>query len=161
MTTEVIIRELIGLEEILATLPLVRQSNSTYDEPTFRERIEAMLAQGGYRCIAAYHGYRMVGVSGFWTGTQLWCGRYVEADHVVVDSTMRSLGIGAQLMNWIAAEGERLECHVMRIAMILGRERTHNFYSRLDFCDDGLVMVKPLSRGEAMFPEYVVQREPN
>jgi len=101
---------------------------------------------------------RVVGLSGFWTGTLLWCGKYVEADHVVVDNALRSRGIGGKLMAWIEAEGERIECAVIRVAMVLGRERTHQFYARNGYFDDGLLMVKALSRGAAEFPEYVSQR---
>ena len=99
----------------------------------------------------------MVGAAGVWTGTQLWCGRYVEADHVVVDSALRSHGIGAKLMAWVEAEAERTECAVIRIAMVLGKERTHQFYERIGYFDDGLLMVKALSRGAAAFPEYVAK----
>lgn len=153
MTEDVTIRELVGLEAILAIFPLHHQVSRS-SQATFRERIAAMLAQGNYRCIAAYLGDRMVGTAGFWIGTQLWCGRYVEADHVVVDDTLRSRGIGAKLMAWIEAEGERTECAVIRIAVVLGKQRTHQFYVRNGYFDDGLLMVKALSRGVAEFPEY-------
>ena len=156
MTANVTIRELSGLDEIATIFPLFGQV-SRMSEMVFRQRLAAMLAQNNYRCIAAYAGDAMVGVSGFWTGTQLWCGRYIEADHVVVDGTQRSQGIGARLMAWIEAEGERTECAVFRIAMVLGRERTHQFYARLGLFDDGLLMVKALSRGAADFPEYAAQ----
>lgn len=155
MTDELTIRELNGLDEMLSIYPVFRQSNSHLDETAFRERLSAMFAQGNYRCIAAYTGDRMVGLSGFWTGAQLWCGKYIEADHVVVDTALRSLGTGAKLMAWIEAEGERTGCAVFRIAMVLGKERTHQFYARNGFFDDGLIMVKALSRGAAEFPEYV------
>lgn len=156
MTDEVSIRELFGLDEILAIFPLFQQV-SHLSETIFRERLSAMLAQNNYRCIAAYVGDRMVGMSGFWTGTQLWCGKYIEADHVVVDDALRSNGVGARMMAWIEAEGERTGCAVFRIAMVLGRERTHSFYARNGFFDDGLLMVKALSHGAAAFPEYVAQ----
>lgn len=154
MTDEVIVRELVGFDQMVSIYPLFSQVNHL-SEVAFRQRLAAMQAQGNYRCIAAYIGDRMVGASGFWTGTQLWCGKYVEADHVVVDSTLRSQGIGARMMAWIEAEAERTECAVIRIAMVLGKDRTHQFYNRIGYFDDGLLMVKALSRGAAEFPEYV------
>ncbi|MGK6316147.1 GNAT family N-acetyltransferase [Neorhizobium sp. DT-125] len=157
MSEKVAIRELFGLEQMMTIFPLYSQV-SHLSEGAVRERLSAMLAQNNYRCIAAYVDERMVGLSGFWTGTQLWCGKYVEADHVVVDSKLRSRGIGGKLMAWIEAEGERTECAVIRITMALGRERTHQFYARNGYFDDGLLMVKALSRGAAQFPEYVSQR---
>lgn len=156
MTDEVIVRELLGFDQILSIFSLFSQVNHL-SEVVFRQRLAAMQAQGNYRCVAAYIGERMVGASGFWTGTQLWGGKYVEADHVVVDSALRSRGIGAAMMAWIEAEAERTECAVIRIAMVLGKERTHQFYARNGYFDDGLLMVKALSRGAAEFPEYVAR----
>lgn len=156
MSDELIIRELVGVDQIVTIYSLHSQV-SHLAEDVFRERIAAMVGLGNYRCIAAYLGERMVGVSGFWTGMQLWCGKYVEADHVVVDGELRSMGIGAKLMAWMEAEAERTECDVIRIAMVLGRERTHQFYERNGYFDDGLLMVKALSRGAAAFPEYVAK----
>lgn len=154
MSDEVSIRELIGLDEMMTIFPLYSQV-SRLSEAAFFERLSAMYAQSNYRCISAHINERMVGASGFWTGTQLWCGKYVEADHVVVDSELRSQGIGGRMMAWIEAEGERAGCAIVRIAMVLGRERTHQFYARNGYFDDGLLMVKALSRGAAEFPEYV------
>ncbi|WP_261331427.1 GNAT family N-acetyltransferase [Rhizobium leguminosarum] len=76
----------------------------------------------------------------------MWCGKYIEADNVVVDNAVRSQGIGGKMMAWIEAEAERIECAVVRIAMVLGRERTHQFYARNGYFDDGLLMVKAKSR---------------
>ncbi len=147
MATDVMIRELHGLDEIAAIYPLYKQSNPGLAEAAFHARLQDIVAQNNYRCIAAYIGDRMVGVSGFFTGTQLWCGKYVEADNVVVEQELQSLGIGTQLMAWIELEGERTGCSLFRIAMVLGRERTHRFYKRAGLFDDGLLMVKALSRG--------------
>lgn len=45
---DVVIRELVGVEEIASIYPLYRQSGSLPEE-VFHERLVAMLAQGGYR----------------------------------------------------------------------------------------------------------------
>jgi len=155
---EVSIRELSGLAEIRTVYQLTRQSSSL-SQALFDERMALMLAQGNYRCIAAYVGERMVGASGFWIGTQLWTGKYCEPDHVVVDAEVRSQGIGAQLMQWIEREAERLGCDLLRVAMILGRDRTRSFYRENGYADDGLILVKPLSAwAEGEFPEYAAHK---
>jgi GNAT superfamily N-acetyltransferase len=153
MAASVDIRELQSLEQMFEVYHLYRQV-SDLSEDTFRLRLEAMLAQGNCRCIAAFEDDRMIGASGFWIGTQLWCGRYIEADHVVVDPTLRSQGIGSTLVAWIEAEGERSGCRVSRIAMVLGRDRTHRFYENNGYFDDGLLMVKALALGADAFPQY-------
>ena len=50
---EVSIRELSGLAEIRTIYPLYSQ-NSSLSQALFEERMGVMLAQGNYRCIAAY-----------------------------------------------------------------------------------------------------------
>jgi hypothetical protein len=54
VTDEVTIRELNGLDEMLTIYPVFQQGNTRLDKAVFRERLSAMLAQGNYRCIAAY-----------------------------------------------------------------------------------------------------------
>ena len=156
--TDVTLRELVGFDEIATIYPLYAQSGSL-SETLFRERLRAMLAQGNYRCVAAFIGERMAGLSGFWIGVQLWSGKYAEADHVVVDESVRGRGIGGKLMAWIEAEAASVGCDIARIAMVIGKDRTHNFYERRGYADDGLIMVKTLSAwADAEFPDYAAHK---
>jgi hypothetical protein len=62
-------------------------------------------------------------------------------------------------MTWIEKEAALLGCDITRISMVLGKERTHNFYSRNGYADDALILVKPLSAwAEAEFPEYTAHK---
>ncbi len=149
MLNDISVRELVGLEELRAIFPLVHQLNPEIDEPVFLSRLQAMLDEGGYRCIAAYRDGVMIGVAGFWVGTQLWCGRFVEPDNVVVDRNQRSGGIGAMLMQWIEAEAIRLGCEMMKLEAYAERHRTRAFYQRMGFGEPGVVMVKTLPRDGA------------
>ena len=154
----IVIRELIGLDQIATIYPLYRQNGSA-SESVFRERLTTMLGQGNYRCIAAFAGDTMLAISGFWTGTSFWTGKYLEPDHVVVDAASRSRGIGATLLTWMEAEAVRLGCDIVKIAMLLGKDRTRNFYRRNGYSDDGLSLVKPLSAwAEAEFPDYAAHK---
>jgi GNAT superfamily N-acetyltransferase len=145
MPGEVVVRELFRLDEMVVVYPLIAQLNPELDEATFRRRLGEMLEERGYRLIAAYLEDRLVGVAGFWIGTQLWCGRYVEPDNVVVDSSLRGGGIGRRLMEWIEAEGERIGCEVMKLEAYAARTRTRQFYRRIGFAEPGVVMLKPLA----------------
>lgn len=141
---EIAIHELKGFNEISASFRLINQLNPELDEPTFRLRLGQMLEAGGYRCIAAYRNGAMVGVAGFWVGTALWCGSYIEPDNVVVDKDVRSGGIGGVLMGWIEAEGVRLGCGVIKLECYAERQRTRSFYRARGFEELGVVMLKAL-----------------
>lgn len=142
--TDIVIRELTSREELRSTFALIQQLNPEVDEPLFLRRLDEMLLEGGYRCIASYQGGRMVGVAGFWTGTHLWCGKYVEPDNVVVDRAQRGGGIGGLMMDWIEAEAYRLGCEILKLEAYAERTRTRDFYRRKGFGEPGIVMVKPL-----------------
>jgi hypothetical protein len=55
---------------MMTILPLYGQVSDISGD-VVRGRLSAMTSQNNYRCIAAYFDERMVGLSGFWTGTQL------------------------------------------------------------------------------------------
>lgn len=148
MGSDIELRELVGLAEMRSMQPLIQQSNPELDEATFEARLALMLEAGGYRCVAAYRDGAMVGVSGFWTGVALWCGRYVEPDNVVVDQAQRSAGIGARLMAWIEAEAERLGCEIVKLETYAARTRTRAFYRREGYEEPGVVMIKVLPAGQ-------------
>lgn len=147
MSDDVELRELVGLAQLRTMYPLIQQSNPEVDEATFEQRLALMLDEGGYRCVAAYRDGALVGVAGFWHGTALWCGRYVEPDNVVVDREQRSGGIGRKMMAWIEAEAERLGCELMKLEAYAARTRTREFYRREGFEEPGVVMIKMLSKG--------------
>ena len=113
--SETVIRELVSLDDMRTIYPLITQSNPEIGEALFEQRLHAMREEGGYRCIAAYRDGAMVGVAGFWTGTALWCGKYVEPDNVVVDRELRSGGIGAAMMTWLETEARRLGCELLKL----------------------------------------------
>jgi len=143
--SDVVVRELIGFDEMTETVfPLINQSNPEITEPIFRQRLTAMLEEGGYRCVAAYRDGVAIGASGFWIGTAIWCGRYCEPDNVVVEQTQRSGGIGKAMMAWIEAEACRLECAMMKLETYAERTRARAFYRREGYAEPGIVMIKPL-----------------
>lgn len=157
--TDVSIRELDGLGDMMTTLfPLITQSNPEIDRNTLEERITAMLAEGGYRCIAAYRDGVAVGVAGFWVGTQIWCGLYCEPDNLVVDRDLRSGGIGKLMMDWIEAEARRLGCLMLKLEAYAERTRTRAFYKREGYGEPGVVMIKTLPAPGAMTLDEILAK---
>ena len=97
--------------ELPTILPLLRLSYPHIDEVTLRRRLGEMPAQG-YRCAAAFSGEQLVGISGIWIRTHLWCGRMIEPDNVNVDAAWRGKGVGRALVDWIIAWGRDQGCEV-------------------------------------------------
>ena len=139
---DLIVRE-IEVSEIDSILPLVAQQNPNVTPAQMAARL-AEMRERGYRCIGAYMSDELAGIAGLWTGCRFWCGKYIDADNVVVAESHRNLGVGTKLMDWIHAEGRRLGCEVAVLDSYVTYVDAHRFYERLDYEKVGYHFVKKL-----------------
>ncbi|HEU5046542.1 MAG TPA: GNAT family N-acetyltransferase [Rickettsiales bacterium] len=139
----VTVRELKGLEEISIIFPLITQLNPDVDEAAFASRLKVMLKEG-YRCIGAFQQGKLVGCTGFWIGTRMWCGAFIEPDNLVIDRDHRRQGIGEQLMAWVEQEGRRHNCQIVKLETYTVNEKARAFYAGQGYDEPGIVIVKPL-----------------
>lgn len=142
-TPPLTIKELLDKEEWLAMYPLIRQLNPDMCREQFELRLTSMLAQG-YRCIGAYRGESMVGLAGFWIGTRLWCGQYIDIDNVVVDESERSSGVGKQMVAWVENAGKQLGCEIAVLDSYVVSHAAHRFYFREGYIIRGYHFTKAL-----------------
>jgi len=122
------IREL-SQEELPLVLPLIEMHNAQVAPEELRRRLDVMIPHG-YRCIAAFSKERLVGVAGYWLGARFYCGEYMDVDNVVVDESLRSLGIGAKLMDWLHAKAAELGCKIVVLDSYVTYAGAHRFYFR-------------------------------
>jgi ribosomal protein S18 acetylase RimI-like enzyme len=45
--------------------------------------------------------------AGFWTGTKLWSGKYIEIDNFIVHPEHRSKGLGKMMTDYIDVKAKR------------------------------------------------------
>lgn len=124
----IVVREL-DHEELPLILPLIEKHNAKIPPDELKRRLEAMIPHG-YHCIAAFLDDRIVGVAGYWLGARFYCGEYMDVDNVVVDESMRSRGIGAQMMTWLEDKARSLGCKVVVLDSYVTFEGAHRFYFR-------------------------------
>lgn len=117
-------------EELPSILPLIGQLNPRLAPEELERRLGVMIPKG-YHCIAAYDGDgRMVGVAGYWLGARFYCGEYMDVDNVVVQESLRSAGIGAQMMAWLHAKAAELGVKVVVLDSYVTYASAHRFYFR-------------------------------
>jgi GNAT superfamily N-acetyltransferase len=136
----IIVRELTR-EELPLILPLIEKHNAKIAPEELKRRLEAMIPHQ-YHCIAAFLEGRVVGVAGYWLGTRFWCGDYMDVDNVVVDETLRSRGIGDQMMNWLEAKAKDLGCKVVVLDSYVTYAGAHRFYFRRGYHIPGFHFLK-------------------
>ncbi|NDK54937.1 GNAT family N-acetyltransferase [Pontibacter fetidus] len=141
--SETTIRELVTLPEMLAQHALIQQLNPTMSLARYEELLLQMLPNG-YRMAAVFTGDACVGLSGFWIGTKLYSGKYLEIDNFVVDSNYRSQRLGKQLSDWLHTIAEQEGCETIMLDAYATNAAAHKFYFREGFHIKGYHFYKTL-----------------
>lgn len=138
------IYELVEDSEFNSVFPLVKQM---YPEMTFEEykTLIAEMRSIGYRCVGAFEKKQCLGVSGFWFGCQLHCGRFLEVDSLVVEEKGRSQGVGHALLAWMEAEARRTGCREVALSAYVENCGGHRFYFREGYIIRGFRFKKVLT----------------
>ncbi len=137
--------ELKTLKDFAPAYPLVKQTNPTLEKKEFEARLKKMLKQG-YRCIAMVNDREYLGICGFWWGTKIWCGDYIDLDNLVVDEKHRNKNIGKKLVAWIENEAKTLGCDQTSLDCYVSFYDTHRFYFREGYIIKGYHFIKPIQK---------------
>ncbi|MGH7046096.1 MAG: GNAT family N-acetyltransferase [Stellaceae bacterium] len=116
--------------EVAACFPVMVQLRPHLTGP---DELIARLArqrEAGYRLLAAWRDGTPVGLAGYRTEENLIHGRFLYLDDLVTDAALRSGGIGARLIDAVAAEGQRLGCRRLVLDTGLDNVLAHRFYYR-------------------------------
>ena len=113
---EIEVRKLNGRKEMLAHIDLLRELYPTLEESDYSRQLDEMLPHNYFQ-VGAFDGDRCMGISGVWIGNKLWCGKYLEIDHIVIRYEARSEGIGKTLVDFLKklAEEQKIDIKFFNI----------------------------------------------
>ncbi len=129
-------------ETMLQSFPLILQLNPKMTMARYKTLLRAIVDQGSYFQIGYFDQDKLVGLTGVWIGTKLWCGRYLEVDNFVVDENYRGQGIGNKLLAWAEAHAKKEECEMIGLDSYVTAEGAHRFYFAGGFKVEGFHMTK-------------------
>lgn len=135
------LKELTTKIEILEQLPLIQQLYPEFTEQIYSDLLDEMLPNN-YKQVVAFENETSVGLSGFWVGTKLWCGKYLELDNVIIHPNHRSKGIGKVLTEYLNQKAIDLGCKVVALDAYTNNFQAHKFYYNLGFVPKGFHFVK-------------------
>lgn len=111
------------------------------------EKYEAYLSEmvpHNYTQIGVFEGETCVGITGCWSATKLWTGKYLEIDNFVVNPNQRSKGIGKLLTDYIEQKAIDLDCSSIVLDAFTGNFAAHRFYYNQGYGPKGFHFVKIL-----------------
>lgn len=142
--TGIALRHAASDADILACFPLLRQLRPhLVDEAEMLARVRRQQEEG-YRLLVAMEGDRVAGAAGYRFQENLVRGRFVYVDDLVVDEGKRGQGVGARLLDEVAAIAREAGRDWLVLDTALGNALGQRFYFRCGLLSTALHFSKHL-----------------
>lgn len=143
MGKPVIFKKVLTMSEMLPQLSLIQQLTSKLTETDYRQYLKEMIPHNYYQLLA-YSDEKVIAVCGYWIGTKIYCGKYLELDNFVVDEAFRNSGIGNEMIEWLEIEARNEHCKALMLDAYVENFKAHAFYYRTGFVARGFHYIKHL-----------------
>ena len=138
-----VVRELIDKEEMLKNLSVLQDLYPSLTLSEYSSELDVMLPHN-YGQVGVFEGDICLGLSGFWIGTKLWCGKYLELDNIVVSKTQRSQGIGKLMFDFLHKKALENECTMLSLDSYTTNFNAHKFFYKEGFAPKGFHFINIL-----------------
>ena len=138
-----VVRELIDKEEMLKNLRVLQDLYPSLTLSEYSSELDVMLPHN-YGQVGVFEGDICLGLSGFWIGTKLWCGKYLELDNIVVSKTQRSQGIGKLMFDFLHKKALENDCTMLSLDSYTTNFNAHKFFYKEGFAPKGFHFINIL-----------------
>lgn len=138
-----IVVELKTKEEMLAHLDVLQELYPNLTTDYYNQLLDKMLGNN-YGQIAVMQNDECIAISGYWLGTKMWCGPYLELDNVVVKASARGTGAGKLMQEHLEQKAQDLGCHIMVLDAYSNNFKAHRFYYNQGYAPRGFHFIKIL-----------------
>lgn len=119
-----------------------------YPDITFEEysaELDEMIPHK-YGQIGIYEYGECLGLSGYWFGTKLWCGKYLECDNVIVSEKHRNKGVGELLFSALKEKAQQLGCTMLALDSYTDNFKAHKFFYQQGYIPRGFHFINILDK---------------
>jgi GNAT superfamily N-acetyltransferase len=138
------IRELKEKKEMLLNYDVLLDLYPSLLIDDYSNELDAMIPHN-YGQVAVFEDSMCVGLSGFWLGTKLWCGKYLELDNIVVKKSHRSLGVGKMLFDFLHKKGLEEGVTMLALDSYTSNFKAHKFFYNEGFAPRGFHFITILN----------------
>ncbi|WP_413999706.1 GNAT family N-acetyltransferase [Flavobacterium sp. W1B] len=138
------IKELTTKEEMLAQIAMMKHLYPKFTLEKYESYLQEMIPHN-YRQVAVFENEVCVGISGLWSGTKLWSGKYLEIDNFIVHPDHRSKGIGKMMTDYIDEKAKETGCTMIVLDAFTGNFTAHRFYYNQGYVPKGFHFLKILN----------------
>ncbi|WP_277759956.1 GNAT family N-acetyltransferase [Pseudomonas sp. A34-9] len=118
--------------ELPMTLGLLSTFYPDLNKDLLLERLKTV-AKLNWQCVGVFEEAELVGLTGYWLNTRIYCGKYLYIDHFIIKLGNRSRGVGAQLLNHVRALADHYQCEQICLDTFVTNSMAQSFWTRHGF----------------------------
>ncbi|SEN67450.1 Ribosomal protein S18 acetylase RimI [Flavobacterium sp. CF108] len=141
------IREFTTIDEMVAQIETIRFLYPNITLEKYQSFLSEMVPHN-YIQIGVFENEVCLGITGCWSATKLWTGKYLEIDNFVVNPEYRSKGIGKMLTDYIEQKALDIGCSSIVLDAFSGNFGAHRFYYNQGYGPKGFHFVKVLDENK-------------
>jgi GNAT superfamily N-acetyltransferase len=131
-------------EEMLPHLEVLQFLYPSLTAAQYEQELELMLPHQ-YGQLAVFDQAKCIAICGFWIGTKLWIGKYLELDNIVVDPAYRSRGVGELIFQTLEQKAKDADCNMLALDSYTSNFKAHKFFYNQGFGPKGFHFIKLLN----------------
>jgi len=139
------IRELKTKAEMLAQLHVLHEMYPSLSLEEYSKELDEMLPHR-YGQVAVFENNECLGLTGYWLGSKLWCGKYLELDNVVVCAKHRSKGIGKLLFDFMLEKAKKEKVTMLSLDSYTSNFKAHKFFYNEGYAPRGFHFINILEK---------------
>jgi GNAT superfamily N-acetyltransferase len=137
------VRELVDKQEMINNISVLQVLYPSLTLAEYDVELDQMLPHN-YGQVGVFDGENCLGISGFWIGTKLWCGKYLELDNIVVVEKYRSQGIGKLIFDFLHKKAIEHDCTMLSLDSYTSNFKAHKFFYNEGFSPKGFHFINIL-----------------
>ena len=99
-----------------------------------------------YQQVAIFDNNSCIGLTGFWTATKIWTGKYLEIDNFIVHPNHRKKGIAQQLCQEVDKQAAKVNANCIVLDAFTGNFAAHKVYYNQGYEPRGFHFVKTINK---------------
>lgn len=139
------IKELTTKQGMLSNIELMRFLYPTFTVEKYDAYLTEMIPHN-YKQIAVFEQDVCVGISGLWSGTKLWSGKYMEIDNFIVHPDHRKKGVGKMMTDYVDAKAKETGCTMIVLDAFTENFTAHRFYYNQGYVPKGFHFLKIINK---------------
>ena len=139
------VRELVDKQEMINNISVLQVLYPSLTLAEYDAELDQMLPHN-YGQVGVFDGEICLGISGFWIGTKLWCGKYLELDNIVVVEKYRSQGIGKLIFDFLHKKAIEHDCTMLSLDSYTSNFKAHKFFYNEGYSPKGFHFINILKK---------------